>query len=69
MHKLQHAIRFPVDGLDMTRYVHPESAQAKTAKAYDLYAIVNQKGSLNQGHYFSYSSVVSLNLQDLQKPL
>ncbi|CAK5127159.1 unnamed protein product [Meloidogyne enterolobii] len=47
------AIDFPVDDLDMRRYIHPASPDSskETITLYSLYAIVAHTGTANTGHY------------------
>uniref|UniRef100_A0A914KXT5 ubiquitinyl hydrolase 1 n=2 Tax=Meloidogyne incognita group TaxID=654580 RepID=A0A914KXT5_MELIC len=47
------AIDFPIDDLDMRRYIHPASPDSskETITLYSLYAIVAHTGTANTGHY------------------
>ncbi len=45
-------VDFPIDGLDMTRYVLDPHTGESTV--YDLYAISNHSGSLYGGHYIAH---------------
>lgn len=44
-------VDFPVEGLDLTKYILGSNGEKHI---YDLYAISNHCGSLNGGHYTAY---------------
>ena len=50
-HKKSILVNFPLDNLDLTPYV---KGYCKDECVFNLYAVVNQVGSLNSGHYYSY---------------
>jgi len=45
-------VKFEVESLDMSSYIH-ESSGSKVEAQYELYAVTNHQGSLHQGHYMS----------------
>lgn len=47
-------ILFPIDGLDLSKYVHGYNPQQYI---YDLYAICNHIGGIFGGHYYSYIKI------------
>ncbi|KAL3900638.1 MAG: hypothetical protein SGCHY_001201 [Lobulomycetales sp.] len=49
MNKIETHVEFPLNNLDMTNYHNDGSGRGK----YDLYAVTNQYGGLNSGHYTS----------------
>lgn len=49
--KIQQLIQFPVEGLDMTRYILNANGEKVI---YDLYAVSNHFGGLDGGHYTAY---------------
>ena len=51
--KIHTNVDFPVHGLDMTKYSHPENPQ-DINKLYDLFAVVNHQGDNQKGHYTSF---------------
>ena len=53
MSKLENAVKFPIEGLDIGKYVVNEDK--KKESVYDLFAIGNHSGSLNFGHYYAYA--------------
>jgi len=48
--KIEKLVHFPIDGLDMVDYISNYKEQNPVTK-YNLYATLNQKGSLGSGHY------------------
>jgi ubiquitin C-terminal hydrolase len=50
--KINDSINFPVNGLDMTRYVIQRDG---SSLIYDLYAVSNHFGSMGGGHYTAYA--------------
>jgi hypothetical protein len=44
-------VDFPVDGLDVQKYVKMDCKEAGVSSTYDLFGVVNHFGSLNGGHY------------------
>ena len=46
-------VRFPVEGLDLSRYLLDE--EAKKDAIYDLYAVSNHMGGMGGGHYTAYA--------------
>lgn len=42
---------FPLDGLDVQKYVKMDCKQEGISSVYDLFGVVNHFGSLNGGHY------------------
>lgn len=52
--KIDTLVEFPVDGLDMSKYVlNPE--QKKTKQIYNLIGVANHFGGLGGGHYTAYA--------------
>lgn len=49
--KNQVLIDFPLDNLDLTKYVN---GYDKDSYIYELYGIINHSGNLNGGHYWSF---------------
>jgi ubiquitin carboxyl-terminal hydrolase 8 len=49
--KLQHHIEFPLENLDMSKYV---TGYSKSKYKYDLISVSNHMGGCNGGHYFAY---------------
>jgi ubiquitin carboxyl-terminal hydrolase 22/27/51 len=56
--KLEHYVRFPLEGLDMLPYTSAPSSGASPSPAealvYDLFCVIVHKGSLDTGHYLCY---------------
>lgn len=50
--KINQLITFPVEGLDLSKYLLKKDGQKVL---YDLYAVSNHFGSLNGGHYTAYA--------------
>lgn len=50
--KIKTAVSFPVNGLDMTHYIHPNNQN--TSAMYDLIGIVMHRGEISVGHYLSF---------------
>ena len=49
-------IGFPIEDLDMRKYLAPDLQKDQNIKTlYDLYAVINQTGDLSFGHYFAYA--------------
>lgn len=44
-------VDFPINGLDVSKFIKPDCLQEGVSTIYDLYGIVNHFGSLNGGHY------------------
>ena len=53
MSKLENSVQFPIEGLDIGKYV--VNADKKKESVYDLFAIGNHSGSLSFGHYYAYA--------------
>ena len=53
--KISTRVDFPIEGLDLTKYVKCPHGNEKFI--YDLYAISNHGGSLSGGHYTAYGKV------------
>jgi ubiquitin carboxyl-terminal hydrolase 4/11/15 len=49
--KLEDLIDYPIEGLDMSKYVVSEELKEQSDLIYDLYAVSNHYGTLNFGHY------------------
>ena len=49
--KLNYNIKFPIENLDMSKYV---SGYSKSKYKYELVAVSNHAGGCNGGHYFAY---------------
>ena len=49
--KVDEPVDFPLDGLDVQKYVKMNCKEAGVSSTYDLFGIVNHFGSLNGGHY------------------
>jgi ubiquitin carboxyl-terminal hydrolase 4/11/15 len=45
-------VDFPINGLDLTKYV---KGSYKEKPIYNLYAVINHKGTTINGHYFAYT--------------
>lgn len=54
MRKINTKIEYPLENLDMKKYLTNKSSQETR---YNLYAISCHQGSLNYGHYYSYCRV------------
>ena len=50
--KIGKKIDFPIEGLDMTPFIAPQSPEGPAI--YDLYAVSNHYGSLSFGHYTAF---------------
>ena len=51
MRKIQSLVSFPINDLDLSKYV---SGYKPSAYKYDLYAICNHSGGVNGGHYTAF---------------
>jgi len=51
--KIETRIEFPVEGLDLTRYV--KGPDSDKPQIYDLYGVSNHSGGMGFGHYTAYS--------------
>lgn len=49
--KVDEAVDFPINGLDVSKYIKIDHKAEGTSTIYDLYGVVNHFGSLNGGHY------------------
>ncbi len=49
--KKNNLVQFPLENLDLSKYSKGYSPEENI---YNLYAVVNQSGGLNSGHYYSY---------------
>ena len=49
--ELQYNIDFPLENLDMSKYV---TGYSKSKYKYDLISVSNHAGGCNSGHYFAY---------------
>ena len=47
-------IDFPIEGLDLTKYVHQYSPNSDGTLIYDLVAVNNHYGTMHNGHYDSF---------------
>ena len=52
-YKLGNLIKFPIEGLDMGKYIHYKENE-NSDNIYDLFAVSNHDGSLEGGHYIAY---------------
>ena len=53
--KLRNLVKFPIEGLDMGKYIHyKENENENNDYIYDLFAVSNHDGDLNGGHYYAY---------------
>ena len=52
-YKLGNLIKFPIEGLDMGKYIHYKENE-NNDYIYDLFAVSNHDGSLEGGHYIAY---------------
>lgn len=50
--KIESHVKFPLDSLNLAPFI--TSKEANPDHTYSLYAVANQTGSLNTGHYFAY---------------
>ena len=53
MSKLENTVKFPIEGLDIGKYVVNENKRNNSV--YDLFAIGNHSGTLSFGHYYAYA--------------
>lgn len=53
--KIDGVVDFPLEGLDMTRYVGSEDQKMGTDLIYDCYAVSNHMGGTGGGHYTAYA--------------
>jgi len=53
--KIDGVVDFPLEGLDMTRYVGSEDQKMGTELIYDCYAVSNHMGGTGGGHYTAYA--------------
>jgi ubiquitin C-terminal hydrolase len=51
--KLDNTIVFPIDNLDLTKYILPEKKDPNNY-IYSLYSVNYHSGNINSGHYWSY---------------
>lgn len=51
MRKIQSPVSFPINDLDLSKYV---SGYKPTSYKYDLYAVCNHSGGVNGGHYTAF---------------
>lgn len=51
--KVDEPVDFPIEGLDVKKFVQMDCEAEGVSTIYDLYGIVNHFGSLNGGHYTS----------------
>lgn len=51
--KLQTPVDFPLEGLDLSRYVYVNQVGHSSCIRYDLYGMVKHFGTLEGGHYIS----------------
>lgn len=52
--KINQMIQFPLEGLDLTRYLLSNDNRGKKT-TYDLYGVSNHFGSLSGGHYTAFA--------------
>jgi ubiquitin C-terminal hydrolase len=50
--KIETFIKFPIENLDLEEFISYKSRNP--VRTYNLYAIINQKGSLSSGHYTAF---------------
>ena len=53
--KIDLEVDFPLDGLDMGKYMPGYKLQEGESLMYDCYAVSNHYGSMGFGHYTAYS--------------
>ena len=53
--KLDQHVHFPLEGLDMSKYVYGDQAKEKGSLIYDCYAVSNHFGQMGFGHYTAYA--------------
>lgn len=49
--KVDVIVDFPVHGLDLAEYVHPDAKEEGESYLYDLIAVCNHDGNVDSGHY------------------
>ncbi|EEC46263.1 predicted protein [Phaeodactylum tricornutum CCAP 1055/1] len=49
--KLRDLVVFPIEGLDLSRIMAPDSDDGRSEMLYDLYGVVHHQGALSGGHY------------------
>ncbi|KAL3649691.1 Ubiquitin carboxyl-terminal hydrolase 9 [Castilleja foliolosa] len=54
--KLDTFVNFPINNLDLSKYVKSEGA-TDGSNVYELYAVSNHYGGLGGGHYSAYCKV------------
>lgn len=60
--KIDTLVEFPVEGLDMSNYVHnPEQKKPDKPMMYNLIGVANHFGGLGGGHYTAYAKNAPLN--------
>ena len=64
-HKLNSLVNFPLEGLDLTPYVHEKNDERSV---YDCFAVSNHFGSASGGHYTAYCSQPSSSAGPDQPP-
>ncbi|EQC42366.1 hypothetical protein SDRG_00104 [Saprolegnia diclina VS20] len=52
-HKVNELVTFPLEGLDLTPYLHKVPSDVNSG-LYDLFAVANHTGGLSEGHYTTY---------------
>jgi len=52
--KVDELVDFPIEGLDVSKYVKQDFAALGQSPYYDLFGVVNHFGGLNGGHYTAY---------------
>lgn len=54
--KMNNVVEYPADGLDLRHFLHKEfiGSPLSSYSEYDLFGIVNHRGSFNGGHYVAY---------------
>lgn len=54
--KINHNIKFPLEGLDMSKYIISKKPDGTTESLiYDCYAVSNHFGNMGFGHYTAYA--------------
>lgn len=53
--KISSKVDFPIEGLDMGKYIAPYNTDSTLSNLYDLYAVINHSGGYGGGHYVSFA--------------
>ncbi|CAA0825439.1 Ubiquitin carboxyl-terminal hydrolase 9 [Striga hermonthica] len=56
--KLDKFVNFPIQNLDLSRYVKSDDGTTSGSHVYELYAISNHYGGLGGGHYTAYCKLI-----------